>query len=62
MAVTRTKGRSCAGKQRHATRAEAEAHRRSLIVGGAHPSRIVVYPCNHCDGGFHVGHKGRKRR
>jgi hypothetical protein len=60
--LTDTRSRSCDGKKRRETRAEAEAQRARLIARGACPARIQVYgPCRFC-GGFHVGHmKWRKR-
>jgi hypothetical protein len=59
---TRTKGRSCTGKQRHATDASARAHRRRLISEGADPDRITVYgPCRFC-GCWHVGHIKWRRK
>lgn len=54
--------RKCAGKQRHATREEAEGHRRQLVrAGRCRLDKTNTYRCVQC-GGFHVGHIGVKNR
>ena len=57
--MTRTKARMCAGKRRHATREKAVEALWALVRRGAKRSRLNVYECPHCDGGWHVGHLGR---
>jgi hypothetical protein len=42
--------RSCEGKVRHTSRADALAHRDRLIALG--DTRLTVYPCRHCDGHY----------
>ncbi|WP_262403457.1 hypothetical protein [Actinomadura sp. CNU-125] len=59
--VTRTKNRMCVGKVRHADKKSAEAALRRMVQEGARRSRLNVYRCSHCDGGYHVGHVGRRR-
>lgn len=61
--TSRSKGRSCDGKQRHETDAQAHAHIQRLgRVLGAPLSRYHSYACQHC-GGIHVGHHtGKPRR
>ena len=59
---TSTKGRACAGKQRHHTREGAQTHLDRLVALGARAGRLEVYECRHCDGGWHVGHGPRGRR
>lgn len=60
---SRTKGRSCEGKQRHHTRQQAMAHLWSFVNKfGAAPVQVGVYRCRHC-GFWHLGHQpGRRRR
>lgn len=63
MAKTRTKGRACAGKLRHATRAGALAHRLRLILyRGAFGPSLDVYRCPAGCGGWHVGHREHRKR
>lgn len=60
--TTKSKGRSCAGKRRHPSKAAAKSARASLVRSGlAYPGQMSVYACAHC-GGWHVGHKPRRRR
>lgn len=59
--MTRTQARSCTGKQRHHSKAAADAHRAALIRSGGSRLVIVVYRCPHCRG-WHVGHRSRRRR
>lgn len=57
---TRGRGRSCSGKRRHATVAQALAHIERLgETLGAPVERYHPYSCRFC-GGFHVGHRGGK--
>lgn len=55
-----SKARECGAKQRHDTKAAAEAHVWSLVKAGTRRSRMQVYRCRHC-GAWHVGHKRRNR-
>jgi uncharacterized Zn finger protein len=58
---TRTTGRSCAGKQKHSSRGQAEDHIFRLVrTLGAQRSAYAVYRCGKC-GTFHIGHVGRKK-
>lgn len=54
---TRTKGRSCYGKNHYRTAKYAWSRIYRLAEQGAFLERLDVYPC---DGGFHIGHVGRK--
>lgn len=56
-----SRARECGTKQRHATRAEAKAHRAALVRSGSPVSGLSIYRCPHC-GAFHVGHRKRRRR
>ena len=58
---TRTKGRSCDGKERHDTRQAAQANIGRLAKRGAAEDRLEAYPCGFC-GGWHVGHTSRAKR
>lgn len=60
--MTETKGRKCRGKKRHGTRKEALAHLRRLIRKGAWAAWLNVYRCEHCNQGWHVGHKPGRRK
>lgn len=61
--MTRTKARMCDGKKRHQSkRAAIEAMRALIRTVGANPSQLNVYRCPHCDGGWHVGHRERRRK
>lgn len=54
--------RKCAGKRRHATKQEAEAHRRQMVSSGRwRMDRSNTYRCNQC-GGFHAGRIGTRNR
>lgn len=59
--MIRTKNRMCTGKVRHADKAAAERALWDLVDRGAARNRLNVYRCDHCDGGYHVGHVGRRR-
>ena len=59
--MTRTKGRMCAGKFRHPDKKSAVAEMWRLVREGARRSALNVYRCRYCDGGYHVGHVGRRR-
>jgi len=59
--VTRTKGRMCVGKIRHPDKPAAEKAMWRMVREGARRARLNVYRCGHCDGGWHVGHVGRRR-
>lgn len=59
--MIRTKNRMCTGKIRHPDKKTAEKAMWRLVSEGARRSRLNVYPCKHCDGGYHVGHVGRRR-
>lgn len=56
-----TKARECGKKYPHNTKREAEAHKWSLVRGGARPGAMQVYKCPFCQK-WHVGHKKRRRR
>ena len=56
-----TRARACDGKQKHPTRQQALAHRRSLIAQGAAATALVAYKCRHCQQ-WHVGHVMRRKR
>lgn len=58
--MTRTKGRMCSGKVRYADKAAADAVMARMVEQGAAESRLNTYRCNNCDGGWHVGHLGRR--
>lgn len=60
---TRSKGRSCDGKRRHETDAQAHAHIQRLgRMLGAPLNRYHAYTCQPV-GGLHVGHHtGKPRR
>lgn len=60
--MIKTKARACDGKIKHATRAEAEEHRRRLIRGGSPAKRLKVYRCPADKSHFHVGHTHPGRR
>lgn len=61
--MTETKARKCGTKVRHRSRGEASAHLRALVRQGAASAWLNVYRCEHCDGGYHVGHRlGRRKR
>lgn len=52
----------CLGKERHATKDEAQEARKSLVAAGKwRMSSSNVYPCNQC-GGWHKGRLGRVPR
>lgn len=53
--------RKCAGKQRHETKDEANAHRRALAAAGTRMDKTNAYRCAQC-GKFHVGHIGVNNR
>lgn len=59
--MTRTKNRMCVGKVRHPDKKTAEDAMWQMVRMGARRSRLNVYRCNHCGGGYHVGHVGRRR-
>lgn len=59
--MTRTRARMCTGKVRHPDKAAAEAAMWRMVREGAARRRLNVYRCDHCEGGFHVGHVGRRR-
>lgn len=54
--MIRTKARACDGKIKHATREDAQSHRRRLIRAGASPKRLTVYRCPADGSHFHCGH------
>ena len=56
---SRRKRRACVGKQPHETKAEAEAHRLSLLL--KQRTLVQVYKCQRC-GKYHVGHFWRTKR
>lgn len=56
-----TKNRECGTKQKHPTKADAEAHLWALVRAGTRRARMSVYHCTHC-GSWHVGHTKRRRR
>ncbi|MEU4576637.1 hypothetical protein [Nonomuraea sp. NPDC023979] len=67
MKGTETKGRKCVGKRRHATLQQALAALERMVEAGTFRGGIRAYECNHCGGGFHVGHRpgrrsGRRKR
>lgn len=51
---TNKEERSCAGKQRHESRADANSHRLALIRKDKVKRVLNVYQCYFCDG-WHVG-------
>jgi hypothetical protein len=53
--MTRTRGRSCAGKRRYRTLDEAFCHVKRLVAEGDDRLLLSVYRCKFCDW-FHVGH------
>lgn len=57
-----TKNRSCGRKRRHATEAAAKADLWNRIRAGMSPGSMRAYKCRHCDGGWHVGHLGKRAR
>lgn len=59
--MIRTQARSCEGKRRHDTQAKAAQHLARLVRAGANHDRLETYRCNHCDGGWHVGHRPKPR-
>jgi hypothetical protein len=64
--VIRTKARACDGKLKHASREDAEAHRRRLIRVGASPAVLAVYACPTVKPGqvrhFHIGSMSAEER
>lgn len=58
---TRTKGRSCDGKERHDTREAAKGNIARLAKRGAAFGRLEAYRCDFC-GSWHVGHTSRRKR
>lgn len=56
-----TPARICGNKHRYPSRGAALHEMWRLIRRGTHPSGINVYKCPVC-GGWHVGHKARKRK
>jgi hypothetical protein len=59
--MTRTKNRMCVGKVRHPDKSSALRALQRMVREGARWSSLNVYRCEHCDGGYHVGHVGRRR-
>lgn len=61
-----TKARKCDGKRRHDNQEAALAVIRRHVEQGAAPGRLSAYQCEHCGGGWHVGHTprqtGRRRK
>mgnify|MGYP007057171796 CR=1 FL=1 len=54
--------RKCAGKRQHATKQEAENHRRQMVRSGRwRLDQTNTYRCNQC-GGFHSGRIGVRNR
>lgn len=51
----------CVGKVRHPDKPAAEKAMWRMVREGARRARLNVYRCGHCDGGWHVGHVGRRR-
>lgn len=59
--ITRTKGRSCTGKQRYASKKAALAKIRGMVrAKQAIPGWWQSYSCKFC-GGYHIGHRGVRR-
>lgn len=58
--ATRTRARSCDGKQRHKDKATALRHIGNLARTGANPRRFQAYRCMWCDG-WHVGHRPKPK-
>jgi rubrerythrin len=54
--------RKCVGKQRHATRALAEEHRKSMVRAGKwQMGSSNTYSCTQC-GNYHAGRMGSRNR
>ncbi len=60
--MVETKARKCSGKRRHSTKTQALSHMWALIRKGASESSLNVYACEHCEGGWHVGHRPGRRK
>jgi len=60
--VSQSRSRSCRGKRRYETREQAVQYATwRMRTTGATRKDTDVYKCRYC-GGFHVGHRPRKRR